>query len=61
MISQGQTEDKDSCSGLQLEDEGQGGDTVSPKKKREAEVYYTTLSPVMQTQKIFPVSAEPSL
>lgn len=60
MVSQGQTQGKDSCSGLQLEDEGQGGDTVSPKKSREVEVYYITLSPLMLTQKICPVRAEPS-
>lgn len=53
MISQGQTQGKDSCSGLQLEDEGQGEDTVSSKqKKREAEVYYITLSPLMLTENL---------
>lgn len=33
MISQEQTQGKDSCPGLQLEDEGQGGDTACLKKE----------------------------
>lgn len=60
MISQGQTQGKDSCSVPQLEDEEQGGHTASSKKKRGAEVYYITPSPLMLTQRICPVKAEPS-